>query len=395
MARKSITTRGTAVIGIYPEDFERGHMPGRRGIVRVLCQKSEVENLSIDDRTHQLNRLYFAKEHEIRKEQLDARLKIETNQKQKKVTSFKEASSIWLEEVKATRSDKTYRSYKNTIDLYINYVGNHRFVLFDRSKNMAFLTALTKVPCHKNTGDFINPTTQNMHMRQLQVFSNWGYDREYLDKQINLTKAKVIRKDMEIYSQEDLQSLGNYLLDKVNSDTKGRETLVYKNLYRAYMLARHTLVRVGHIWALKIENIDLERGEIRFTENKDLDWKPKAMKWPIKPINNTLREFLKDDFAQRGPDDIYYLDNDKGKPWHDDKGSISKLMRKKVDHLKLPKEVKPFHGGLRGAGITFLLNKGVPPIQVQHLADHSDLATTMKYYNTRKSNQKSAADFLG
>ncbi len=159
-------------------------------------------------------------------------------------------------------------------------------------------------------------------------------------------------------------------------------------------MARHTLLRVGHIWSLKLDCIDLEHEQIRIRENIELDWKPKGMKWPNKHINETLMKFLKDDLANRDPSERYFLDKGNGRPWYANHENLSKPMREACNELGLPQSVKPFHWGIRATYITWLLNEGVDPVKVQHLADHSDLSTTMKYFNTRHSNQKSAADFL-
>lgn len=394
MARKSITTRGNSIVGIYPEDFERGHVPGRRGIRRVLCQKSEVAHLSDEEKATYLNDLYYSTEHQIRKEQLDEAFNKEKRKKSKKASDFSEVSKKWLTEVKSTKSSKTWKAYKNTIDLYTTLVKNHRMSEFDREKNMDFFTQLQGVTSHIS-GKPITSATQNMHMRQLQNFLNWAYDNEYIEKQFNLKKAKIPQKEMETFSMDQVDTLAEFLEQQSLQDAGKRNPMRYKNLWLAYFMARHTLLRIGHIWSLKLENIDLDRGFIRITANDELGWHPKGLKWPNKPINKTLKKFLKEDLESRPPEHRYYLDNGKGQPWVKEVSVISKNMRMVCDELELPQSVKPFHWGIRATFITWLLNEGVPPVQVQHLADHSDLATTMRYFNTRVSNQRSAADLLG
>ena len=394
MARKNYISRGDSILGVYPEDFERGHIPGRRGTRRVLCKKSELKFVPEAEQHSFLNDLYNKKEFELRREALDDQLKIDDQKRKRKTASFSEAAKIWLEEVAQIQSPKTHKTYKNSITIYKDSVGDHRLSEFDRAKNIKFFTALTLHP-GKTKDSTIGPDTQNQHMRQLQNFLNWAYDNEYIEKRFNLKKAKVPQKDMETFTPDEVQRLADYLEEKFNEKTDPRLTRLNKNLFRAFMLARHTLVRVGHIWSLKIENIDLEAGFIRFTENEELEWKPKGMKWPNKPINKSLMKFLKEDFANRDPSERYFLDKGNGNPWHATSNNMSKLMRAACNELGLSKKVKPFHWGIRATYITWLLNEGVPPVQVQHLADHSDLTTTMKYFNTRKSSQQSAVDLLG
>ncbi len=394
MARSNFIIRDNTILGVYPDDFDRGHVPGRRGTRRALCKKDDLQFIPEELRQSHLNKLYADKELELRKGILIERLKIDDQKRKRRTARFGEASKIWLEEVAQTQSPKTHRTYKNTITIYKDKVGDHRLSDFDRAKNIKFFTALTLHP-GKTKGSTIGPDTQNQHMRQLQNFLNWAYDNEYIEKSFNLKKAKVPQKDMETFTPDEVQRLAEYLEEKFNEKTDPRLTRLNKNLYRAFMLARHTLVRVGHIWSLKIENIDLEAGFIRFTENEELEWKPKGMKWPNKPINKSLMKFLKEDFANRDPSERYFLDKGNGNPWHATSNNMSKLMRAACNELGLSKKVKPFHWGIRATYITWLLNEGVPPVQVQHLADHSDLTTTMKYFNTRKSSQQSAVDLLG
>lgn len=69
-------------------------------------------------------------------------------------------------------------------------------------------------------------------------------------------------------------------------------------------------------------------------------------------------------------------------------------MSKQVQACGLPDGVKPFHWGMRAAMITWLLNDGESPQKVQQLADHADIQTTMRYYNTREASQRSAVERL-
>jgi integrase len=394
MARSVFARRGDSIIGIFPDDFERGHIPGRRGTRRTLCTKQDLEGMTDQEKKKRIELLYLAKEHEIKQHRLDERLKIKEKKRLKKVSGFSEVSKIWLDEVKETKSFKTYLTYKNSIDLYIKIVGNHRLTDFDRSRNMEFFKGLNKEGVTRPNKS-LSPATQNMHMRQVQNFMNWAYDNEYIDKQFNLKKQNVPKKDMEVFSIDQVNQLAAHLESKTKLPPEIRNPLRHKNLYLAYFMARHTLLRIGHIWSLKLENIDLERGIIRITENQELDWNPKGLKWPSKPINKTLLEFLEHDLKNRPASHRYFLDNGHGQPWVKRVEVISKNMREACNEIGLPKTVKPFHWGIRATFITWLLNKGVPPVQVQQLADHSDLATTMRYFNTRESSQRAAADLLG
>ena len=144
MARKNYIFRGESVLGVYPEDFERGHVPGRRGTRRVLCSKSDLQLIPEAERQSHLNELYIKKELELRKGELKNTLQVEEDKRRRRTAKFSEASKIWLDEVSNTQSPKTYKTYKNTITIYKDTVGDHRLNEFDRAKNIAFFTALAE-----------------------------------------------------------------------------------------------------------------------------------------------------------------------------------------------------------------------------------------------------------
>ncbi len=394
MARKRLKERGNSIIGIYPIDFERGHVADHPGKRVTLCKKSDLAHLTKEQTSTKINDLYLAKEYELKKAFYDERLGVEAKKKDKKKSTFKEASKVWLKEVESTLSKKSHKTYSLTMVLYLDHIGNHRLNDFDREYNIKFFSFLAKYKSNKKPHNVISKDTQNAHMRQLQNFLNWSYDNEYIDKRFYLKKAKKANKDIHTFTPQEVDKLAKYIQAQANTNIDPRLNKMNKNLMRAYMMARHTLVRKGSIWALKLEWIDLERGFIYFQSNPELDWESKGMKWPNKPINKTLRKFLEQDLKNRKPHEKYYVDNGRGGPWYSDVNNMTKPMRMACDAVALPKIVKPFHWGVRGTHITWLLNQGVPPVEVQHLADHSDLATTMGYFDTRKASQANAVKML-
>lgn len=144
---------------------------------------------------------------------------------------------------------------------------------------------------------------------------------------------------------------------------------------------------------MKLEWIDIENKLLRIQDNPELKWHPKKLKWPNKPINQHLHQFLINDLKSRSTAERYYLDNGKGHPWYADKSDVSKFATKLCKECGFP-AIKPFHWGMRASMITHLLLNGAEPHKVQQLADHSSLATTMLYFNTRKVDQAEVAELL-
>lgn len=394
MARKTITTRGESIIGIYPEDFKIGHVPGRRGIVRVLCHKDIVRALPESEKASYITNLYYAKEHEIRSAQINEKLKQQNAKNIKNKASIKECAANWKKELELLNSKKTVTEYLRSVDIYIKAVGNHKINDFDREANVKFLSGLASLK-KKDGIQTISLNTQRKHARHFKAFLNWCHAAEYMTNPKKFMLPQVPEQEMETYTLEEVDLLERFLMHQSFGPHKQKYQKFNLNIYRAFILARHTLLRTGAIWSLKLECIDLDHGFIRIRENPELEWKPKKMKWPNKPINKTLMAFLEQDLKTRGKDEIYFLDNGKGQPWRNDVAGISRAMKECTTKLGLPGNIKPFHWGIRATFITWLLNEGVDPVKVQHLADHSSLTTTMAYFNTKKSSQQIAVDFLG
>ena len=379
-------------MGEFPHDKDIGFEPNRRGIRRKLATIRQLENMSVDERAQKLAMLYRLKEVEIRTDNYNKNLAEKVKKREKKRMTFKAAAGQWLEEIKSTNSVDTWKHYSHTIGIYVDTVGNHPLSEFSREKNIKFFKALkNRISVRSKTP--ISNATQNKHMRHLQAFINWAYDLELIDRQYNLKKAPVPKKDMDTVDIADLELVGQYLQKNIEEAQTEEEKFNAENLFRAYKLAANSLLRLGPIWSLKLERIDLDKRIIKIRDNPELEWVNKKFKWPNKPMNDALFTFLKADLASRPPEHRYFLDNGHGEPWYKQRGDITKAMKKVFVKIGFP-NIKPFHHGFRASMITELLTQGVDPKSVQQLADHDSLETTLLYLNTRKVSQESAVNAL-
>ena len=305
---------------------------------------------------------------------------------------FSAASKLWLKEVELTKNHKTVESYTSTVQHYLKGVGDHSMKDFDKSKNLAFFDYLANKAEYRNKP--LAKSTQNYHMRQLQVFVTWAYEEEILLKHIKLKKAPNPKKDMETYSLDDLRKLKTHIAKALTQEKRKRELLNLKNLNRAFSMATNTLMRIGAIDAMRLDWIDLENRVIRIKDNPDRNFENKKYKRPIKPINDELLNFLLNDLSNRHPSEEWFLDNGRGEPWYSDRSGPSKYASKICNACGLPK-LKPFHWGMRATMITYLLNQpGANIREIQQLADHEDLQTTMLYHNTRTIQQQNAVNAI-
>ncbi|BES69698.1 hypothetical protein RE428_07600 [Marinobacter nanhaiticus D15-8W] len=393
MARKLFTIRNGRWVGEFPHDPIEGWESGRRGIRRTLCKVSDLDGLDHAEKTRRLSDLYHIAHDKLRREQSGKAEARNIEKQRKKNITIRRASKLWLEEVAITNSPQTLQKYTKTISYYLQGIGDHRFRDFDRSYNIKFLKHLGTCAYQ---GRPMSESTKNSHLRQFEVFLRWAYDHEIIDRIWSLKKPKVPRRDMDTYTVDDLRVLKNYIQERLTEaevDEDTRQIKHMRNMLRAYMMATHSLLRLGPIWAMRLENIDLDKRVIRVQNNPELKWVNKMNKWPLKPINEKLAAFLEADIEARDPREVYFLDNGRGYPWYADRADISKLASKMCAGAGLPK-LKPFHWGMRATMITALLSEGVDPVKVQQLADHDDISTTMLYRDSRRISQEEAANRL-
>ena len=394
MRQRIFLDSSSNLCGEFPHDPQLGFVAHRRGLRRRLVSSTDRERLGEDAAMTLAFSRYAEKEKQIREKQfVKDESKARAEHLRKNIT-VNDAAKIWFSHLEIMVSTKTLNVYKQTIGIYLNAVGNHLLKEFSRDHNIRFYKALTELHSIKNPTQLISASTQNMHMRQLNIYLRWAYDNEYLDKVVRLKKAKAPTKEMEVFSIKHLEQLKAYLLIQIDQADTPRRKVNAVNLLRAFNMATSCLMRKGAIAAQELKNIDLDARIIKIRDVPALDWKNKGYKWPNKPINKAFYDFLKEDLAARGPKEKYYLDDGHGNTWYADISAISRSMTKACKAAGLPSGVKPFHWGMRAALITWLLNAGESPQKVQQLADHASIQTTMKYYNTREASQRDAVDIL-
>lgn len=383
-----------------------GFVRARRGLRRKLCNFSDINHLSQEELDKELNALYHQKEFEVRN---SVSIKAHEDSKEKlnrTKSSIIQALNEWKDELSVLVSDKTVREYVRTLDLYIKSEGNHEVRHFRRENNLNFIKYLRSVK--SRSGTLLSQNTQNKHVRQLQIFTNWCHETGLLKNEIILKRPAKINKDIDSFDLHEIEILKAFIISKLseaeslhgklegkrNIKDNSRKLVNYRNLLRAVLLCQHTLMRLGAMWSLKLEKIDLAQKIIRIEDNAELNWKNKKNKWPLKPINEELLSILEADISNRSLNEKYFLDNGEGQPWFLDETSVSQFFTKVVSESGLPKIRKPFHWGLRGSMCTTMLINGANALAVQQLMDHESIQTTMGYLNSRKVKQLEATNAL-
>lgn len=393
MSRKLYEKFRGNYVGVFPP--EGGWQAGRKGIRRKLCPIEKLEHLSELERTMRLTELYSRKAREISDEKYQKEQE-RKKKAQRKLWTVKQASDAWLTSVAARCSKKTVDSYKPTIKYYLEACGNHPMLEYDSQKYELFLKYLNIEANYR--GKKLADTSKHTHVRQLKNFLLFCVDKRIIDHMERLKMPRLPSKDMHTLELIEIGRLRKYLNDQrifylETGDEK--KALDMKNMHRAFMMATQLILRLGAIWSLRLDCISMENRIVHIRDNKELGWKNKGLKWPDKPVNEKMYEFLVQDFSERNPEEKYYLDDGHGNQWNHNQGCISTLGTEIFKALNFPKGMKPFHWGMRATMITELLLAGEDPYSVQQLADHSNIRTTMLYLNKRKVHQKKASDRIG
>ena len=389
MSRKLYERVRGNYVGIFPPPG--GWQAGRKGLRRTLCKTDEVDHLDEMDRTIRLTEMYSRKAREITDEQHKKEEERKKKQ-QRKHWTVNQAKELWLTSVKAGCEEKTVKMYKRSLELYISACGNHEMADYDFQKFDTYKVYLRDEANYR--GRKLAKTTIHTHARHFKNFLIFCYDKAIIDKREKLKMPELPKKDMRTLQLKDINKIKRHIVTQISIyelEGDAKKATDYKNMMRAFMLATQMVARLGAIWSLTLKNVDLKSRMIYIRDNKELGWKNKFNKWPDKPVNDDLYDFLVKDLSERKPTERYYLDKGNGQPWYYDSGDISTMASDIFRELKLP-AIKPFHWGMRATMITELLLDGEDPYCVQQLADHDSIETTMLYLNKRKVKQKKAAD---
>lgn len=393
MSRKLFSKRGDKWVGEFPP--EGGWQKGRRGVRRTLCSVDSLKALPDMERQMRLMDLYQEEARDILRAREVEKEKLKQKKQERKRFTVLNAKRLWMESVKAETNNKnTIQGYQKSVDHYVAANGNHVMAEHDNEHHTRYLNYLKSDAEHR--GRKLSVGTQNKHVRHFRIFVGWCYDFGILNRVPRLKAPTVKKKDMDTYELEDLEKIRRHIESELAAGLEtGNQILIrnMKNALRVWWLATYSLMRLGAIWALPLSNIDLKRDIIKIRDNPELDWENKKNKWPNKPIGKKLKAFLTADLKGRDKKEKFYLDKGDGQPWYYDRGDISTFFGELCVACDLPK-LKPLHHGFRATMITHLLENDADLVEVQHLADHDDINTTLSYRNTRRAKQKNASDRL-
>jgi integrase len=266
----------------------------------------------------------------------------------------------------------TAREYMRTCSLYIEIVGDHPIIDFKKNNANLFQSGLQKRGLSK--------AGIRKHQTQLQIFLNWAYSEDHLEKPLKLNKIKVFHNGPVIFSRTEVEKIQKFIENSQLKDSSPYQERCIKNHMRAFLIARYAVLRCGEILSMPIRNILLDDGVLKITEVPELDWVPKTRQERLVPISPILKSFLEEDISHRDKSENWFLDDGLGRRFYASNSQLTQVFRRYIKRCGLEKPGrKPLHG-LRSTGITAMLSAGGKLDFVSRIAGHANVQTTLNHY---------------
>jgi integrase len=365
---------------------------GRNGIRKLLCSvedarykttssgkrarsKQEVANL--------INRLWAAKLEEL----------IREKPKSPGSIRIKEAFRLYLEERQAEGglSEYTVRSYARVFNCYLDVVGNHPIEEFKKSFQARFIGALrdrkSKYWGGKNLT--ISPETVNTYVTRINAFLLWAFENELTTRQFRLKRAKAEKKKKTAYSADTQAAVESLLYELASTTGKIR----FINLYRAFVMISETGMRIGEVWSLELNRINLASRRILVRSVPAISYQVKERAEKDVAVSDYLLTFLAHDLKSRGKNETWYLDAGGGTlEFNTAQGVHYALKRLLVKHGLYSTNIKPWHGLRARVASVLIENKGIAHAKIQ--LGHADVSTTEAYLDTEYLDMTDAVNSL-
>jgi len=264
------------------------------------------------------------------------------------------------EKNKELREDST-RSYNSYLKIIENW-------LIERNENKILCLSFTKQHALDLLSDIylkqnVSNRTWNNYLRFYRSLFNWMVEREYckVNHFTKLSRKKGEEKQRQIIPSDIRTKLENYL--RANDQP----------FLCVAMLCYGCLIRPKEILHLKPADFFIKDKIIKIPPNVAKTGKSRTVVMPDYVINEILQLGL-----EKIPADFFVF-SEKFRPGKILKNTrdVGRYWQKLRDALNIPKNISFY--SLKDAGITDLLNAGIPAKVVQHHADHSSIEMTEKY----------------
>ncbi len=260
---------------------------------------------------------------------------------------------------------------KKTIELYAQSFKN--FLRLCGDKPIRKIVPLDVEAFKRNRSEEVSPVSVNIELRTLRAAFHEAKRLKLIEENPfdGVKEVRVPWKEARYLSENEFR----LLLTTMNDGD-------FKNLLT---FAVFTMMRLGEIVNVRWYNVDFTRKEIHVRSNGDFrvkGGKPRSI-----PMNHWVYHFL----ASKVRRSEYVFSKRDGCPLKG--GAVSRRFKRYVRKAGLDNGIH-FHS-LRHTGISWLINKGVPPAFVQRIAGHSSLTVTEGYTHLEDKNLITAINAFG
>ncbi|MGA9363312.1 MAG: tyrosine-type recombinase/integrase [Bacteroidota bacterium] len=256
--------------------------------------------------------------------------------------------SNFLDRAPLSYSSKTVRIYRQTFKNFTRLVGD---------KLLRNLTPFDIEDFKMRRAHEVSSVTVNMELRTLRAAFNNALDLKVISDN-PFCNTKLVREPV---------AEATYLTRK---DFSKLLSAIFEPAFRDLVeFSAYTMMRRGEVVNLRWARIDLARREIRIESNGE--FRVKGGRPRVVPMNDWVVSCL-ERLPRRGEYVFTRSDGSQLKP-----GSLSHKFKKYIGRANLDPRVH-WHS-LRHTGISWLIEKGVPPAFVQRIAGHSSPLVTQLY----------------
>ena len=297
---------------------------------------------------------------------------------------FRATSKLWMTHVKIMCKKNTVDKYSTSIthwlsankDTYLNDINQTNI-----DKLVKFLTK------RQNSLAY-----QESVIREIKIFFNWAEEQEFMKRVPKIKYKKPTKKQPKVYTESQLEELEESLREKIR--TTNRDKGDYVNHLRTHMMLKLTGMRIGEIWSMELNRIELDTypPSLNIIDVDEIGFSVKGRTEHKTPISEKLLIFLTEDLKHRNDNERWYLDNGTGGQAYSDPHGISLALSRWNKRLGIT-GVKRAHG-YRATVVTKLGNLEVQTERTQKLVGHKDRKTTDGYFNTDLLDTKELVDKL-
>jgi len=200
---------------------------------------------------------------EVKNKRNEVLIALKTFDKQHRSTdSFGYVVKTWLLQKKSTIKDSTYARYVNLINNHIMpKLGNVKAANMNDEIIALFINEGLKTGNCRNKSPLSNKMVKDIVTLLKQITT-------YADIRIKITSPRVVKKDIVILTEEEQMKFEDYLIKSDEPVNIGM------------LIALYTGLRIGEICALKWDDIDIEKKQLRVKHTmiriKNLDENSKA-----------------------------------------------------------------------------------------------------------------------